>query len=218
MEFQKSKSLDPVDEEGEEWFYIHPDITDYQFSNHGRLKSLKFGREKILKFSLTNKGYLHTVIIVNKKRIDICKHHCACLALNNPYEKYCYDLEYILKNYNVNHINGNRANNNTSNLELVTSIENCCICKNDGRILELEEAIEIFKLSHASGLSGKEIATLYKINQWNVTDIKTGRSWSNYTYDIDTKNIKPWEIERILEKFNKIERNKFQEADLNDFF
>ena len=202
----------------EVWYDIHPDIEDYQFSNFGRLKSLKWGKEKILKFYLNNDGYLHADVMVNKKRIGVCKHQCACLALNNPYEKYCYDLEYILKNYHVNHIDGNVSNNNPSNLELVKSFENYCICKNDGRILNFEEAIEIFKLSHASDLTQNEIAILYKIKQWNVSDIKSGRTWSNFTYNIDPKNIKLWEIERILEKFNKIERNKFQEVDLDEFF
>lgn len=218
MDFFRSKSLNPVDEEGEKWFNIHFDIHDYLFSNHGRLKSLKFGKEKIMKFYLGNNGYLVTNIIVDGKRKGLRFHQAVCLALKNPYEKYCYDLEYILENYNVNHIDGDRSNNHPSNLELVPSIENYCICKNDGRTLELEEAIEIYKLAWASNLNHEEIASLYNINQCNVSFIKTGRTWSYYTSKIDPKNIKQWEIELILKKFNKIENKNFQEADLNDYF
>lgn len=218
MEFFRSENLDPVDEDGELWFSIYPDIQDYLFSNHFRLKSLKFGKEKIIKFYLYNNGYLVTNIMIDGKRKGLRFHQAVCLTFKNPAQKYFYSFDEILKNYDVNHIDGNRSNNHPSNLELVKSFENYCICKNDGRTLNFEEAIEIFKLAWASNLNHEEIASLYNINQWNVSFIKTGRTWSYYTSKIDPKNIKQWEIELILKKFNKIEINKFQEADLNEFF
>lgn len=218
MDFFRSVSLDPVTEEGEEWFSIHPDIQEYQFSNHGRLKSFKWGKEKILKFHLNNDGYLYSYIRVNKKNIAIGKHQCVCLALKNPYEKYCYDLEYILKNYDVNHIDGDRTNNHPSNLELVPSIENYCICKNKKRKNEMLDNIEIYKLAWGSDLTNKEIANLYDVSHSHICNIKADRCCLYSTSEIDPKNIKQWEIELILKKFNKIEINEFQEADLNDFF
>lgn len=217
MEFFRSKSLNPVTEEGEEWFSIHPDIQDYQFSNHFRLKSLKWGKEKIIKFHLNNNGYLKANICINKKRFALRLHQAICLTFNNPYEKFYLSFDEIWKDFCVNHIDGDRSNNHPSNLELVPSIENHCICKNDGRILELEEVIEIYKLSSISYLNSKEIANLYNINNYQVIDhIKYGRSWLYYTHVIE--NTKPWEIELILKKFNKIENKNFQEAALVNFF
>lgn len=217
MKFQKSESLDPV-EDGEKWFSIHPDITDYQFSNYGRLKSLKWGKETIIKFCLNNGGYLDANIMIDGKRKHLYFHQAICLTFKNPYEKFYLSFDEMFENYYVNHIDGNPSNNDPSNLELVKSFENICICKNDHRILNFEEAIYIYKLTWATDFKHEEIASLYNISKETVSHIKTGRKWSNYTSNIDPKNTKPWEIELILKKLMKNEINEFQEADLNDFF
>lgn len=85
----------------------------YEVSNIGRVKSLKFGKEKILK-QVIIKGYCCLDLCKNGniKRVKI--HRLVLLAFIQNHEN---KLE-------VNHIDGNKKNNNVSNLEWNTASEN----------------------------------------------------------------------------------------------
>lgn len=98
------------------------DIADYeglyQVSSLGRVKSLKDNkgkkREKILKQYLSNGNYLFVGLRKNNKRKNYRIHKLVANAfISNPLNKPC-----------VNHIDGNKANNNINNLEWVTYSEN----------------------------------------------------------------------------------------------
>ena len=102
---------------GEIWKDIPDYDGDYQESNFGRTKSLKYGKEKILKPSLHNNGYLR-IHLTKKgekgKGINIYPHRMVAeLFIPNPENK-----PYI------NHIDGGRFNNYVENLEWVTEKEN----------------------------------------------------------------------------------------------
>lgn len=85
----------------------------YEISNYGRVKSLKFNREKILKPVLIN-GYPTVMLCKNGIAIRFDIHRLVAeMFLNKSEEK-----------NEVNHIDGNPQNNKVTNLEWCTHLEN----------------------------------------------------------------------------------------------
>ena len=96
----------------ETWHNI-PFANDYLASNLGRIKSCKFGKEKIMKQFLRKSGYLHTNITINGKTKSLLTHRLICSAILGDF-----------KDKEVNHKNGIRNDNNIKNLEWVSHSEN----------------------------------------------------------------------------------------------
>lgn len=102
---------------------IWKDIPDYegiyQASNLGNIKSLKFGstgKERILKPTLNNCGYLRVCLHKNKKQKVRSVHQLVAITFLN--HKPC-GMELV-----VNHKNFIRVDNRLENLEIVTAREN----------------------------------------------------------------------------------------------
>lgn len=86
----------------------------YQVSTHGRVKSLKFGKERILKPLKNSKGYVMVDLHFNNKHKRIMIHRLVAQAFipnqdNKP---------------QVNHIDEDKTNNNVNNLNWMTNKEN----------------------------------------------------------------------------------------------
>lgn len=82
----------------------------YQISNFGRVKSLWFGKEKILKPIEHSQGYLTVILYKNRKIKTIKIHRLVAEAfISNPHNYPC-----------VNHKDENPANNCVDNLEWCT--------------------------------------------------------------------------------------------------
>lgn len=79
----------------------------YQVSNMGRVKSLKFGKEKILKSAKNNMGYLLIVLCKEGKPKTFMVHRLVAQAfIPNP--------DNLLE---INHIDEDKTNNRVENIE-----------------------------------------------------------------------------------------------------
>ena len=86
----------------------------YQISNKGRVKSLKWGKERILKPGITGSGYLKVLLCKNGMIKHIKIHRLVANAfITNPENK-----------PQVNHKDENKFNNSVNNLEWSTAKEN----------------------------------------------------------------------------------------------
>ena len=99
---------------------IWKDIKDYeglyQVSNLGRVKSLKFGKERILSAATNATGY-SLVALCNGKTKAITVHQLVAMAFLN--HKPCgYKLV-------VDHINTIKTDNRLENLQVITHRQNC---------------------------------------------------------------------------------------------
>lgn len=87
---------------------------NYMVSNLGRVKSLKFGKEKVLKYGKDSGGYLTICLCKDGKVKRFLIHRLiAKTFLPNPDNKPCID-----------HINTNRSDNRVNNLRWATYKDN----------------------------------------------------------------------------------------------
>ena len=90
----------------EEWLNIYG-YPEYKVSNTGKVKSLKYGKEHILKPRNNKKSYKQVILYSNGKIKPILVHRLVAEAfIPNP-----YNLP------EVNHKDENKNNNNVTNLE-----------------------------------------------------------------------------------------------------
>ncbi len=95
------------------WKYI-PDYDGlYQASSHGDIKSLKFGKERILKSGVNSSGYDTVVLCKDGVRKTSSVHRLVM-----------YAHSHVDTKLTINHIDENKRNNHISNLEYCTNAEN----------------------------------------------------------------------------------------------
>lgn len=89
----------------------------YEVSNFARVKSLKFGKERILKPGTNRYGYLHVNLYKNNKRKDFLVHRLVAEAFipnpdnlplvnhkdENPSNNFSTNLEWCTNEYNLNY-------------------------------------------------------------------------------------------------------------------
>ena len=93
-----------------------PEFESYQVSNLGNVKSLKYGKERMLKQSTNGVGYYQIGIYGNKKRIQKTVNQTMAIAFLS--HKPCGHKIV------VDHIDNNKLNNKLYNLQLITHREN----------------------------------------------------------------------------------------------
>jgi len=88
----------------------------YMASNLGRVKSLYFGKVRIMKTRLGTNGYYEVGLRNNGKRKTFRVHQLVAMAFLN-HSPNGYSLV-------VDHIDNNKANNNLKNLQVISQREN----------------------------------------------------------------------------------------------
>ena len=158
----------------------------YEVSNLGNIKSFPKKTRKgtrILKKHMGNNYYL--IDLVKDKKV---KKHLIHRLVANSF------LENTEKKEQVNHIDGNKLNNNVENLEWNTRSENQLHSIKIGLRTTIGEKNSQSKLNEKSVLKifidkrkYKEIIQEYNISISTISDIKRGYSWTHIT---GIKNIK----------------------------
>lgn len=95
-----------------EKFILIPGFDNYAISNKGRLKNVKNG--KMLKLQISPHGYHNCVVSQNGIKKNLRIHRLVAILFIKNEENKPY----------VNHIDGNKLNNEISNLEWCTAKEN----------------------------------------------------------------------------------------------
>jgi len=93
-----------------------PEFENYKVSNLGNVKSLKNGKEKILKQTINGVGYYLIGLYSNGKRTHIAVNQLVAMVFLN--HKPCGHKIV------VDHIDTNKLNNKLCNLQLITHREN----------------------------------------------------------------------------------------------
>ena len=175
----------------EEWRKIEG-FPNYTISNLGRVCSTKREQAVILKARKNRYGYLQVYLCnENKKFYNKKVHRLVASAFISNHND----------NTEVNHINGNKTDNNVSNLEWITHSENLkhafatglqsnAGIHNPCTHLTEAQVSEIYRLAHVGSLTQKEIGGLFGIKQRTVSNIKTRRSWKELTVGINIQSQK----------------------------
>ena len=145
----------------------------YQISDMGRVKSLWFNREKILKTAKDKNGYLLGCLWKDGKQRTKRIHRLVMLAFVGE------------SDLHVNHKNGDKSDNRLNNLEYCSHAYNMKHAAQNGLTAKGEKA-GMFKLTEGcvrnikyghKGMTQREIAKIYKIRQQHVSKIRKGEIW-----------------------------------------
>ena len=151
--------------------------SNYEVSSKGDTRNIK--RNILLKPKIDHKGYLRVDLWKNNKGTSRKIHRLVAIAfLDNPLNKPA-----------INHIDGDKTNNNICNLEWVTNKENAKHAIQQGLILKgedhpgskltKEDVICIMELK--GKLSNSKISQKYNISNSLVSMLHRGKRWTYLT-------------------------------------
>lgn len=172
--------------------------TYYQVSDNGQVRSLD------KPFNRTLNGVKYPSVIKGKilKHKDIRGYKNVCIVYDDGHRKTKQIHRLVMETFapidnmeqlQVNHKDCNKANNNLSNLEWMTSKENISHAiknglrqkrrnqngsKNNLAKLTENDVIEILRLIK-KGLKNPEIAALYNVKENTISGIRTGKQWKH---------------------------------------
>ena len=161
----------------ETWKFIDGTDNKYQVSSFGRIKNYK--RNKIRKLSTNKSGYQFVIIKLNNITKSLSIHRLVAISFitNSENKK------------EVNHIDGNKKNNNVNNLEWSTRYENQKHAwKNNlythkgenchtAKLTELD--IIKIRLLYKNGISSYRIAKNYNMSAPTIRSIINNKTWKH---------------------------------------
>ena len=165
---------------------IVPGYENYECDIFGNVWSLNYnrtGERRKLKPAIDRFGYLYINLWKNGKQKTFKIHRLIMLSFVGESE------------LQVNHIDGNKKNNNFLNLEYCTALENirhahrtglaCSKGESHGKSkLNKQQVIEIKTelLNYKRGMFAA-LGRKYKVHSETISGIKRGRIWSHVTID-----------------------------------
>lgn len=161
----------------EKWMNIYGYGGDYQVSNLGRVRSIKYGDYRIRKTFIAGKGY---------ECIDLCKN-------GKPVKVYVHRLvaSQFIKNENkecteVNHKDGNKLNNKADNLEWVDGVSNMKHAREKLGFTNMQSAklsekdvVLMFRKYKSGNYMIKDIAKEFGVHSKHASSIFRGRFWKH---------------------------------------
>jgi hypothetical protein len=152
------------------------DYPNYEISNIGRVKSINYSKERILKLQNMN-GYDRVGLSINGVTTLFLVHRLVALAFIDNVNNHSF----------INHINGIKNDNRVENLEWCTSTENLNhALVNNLRIMPNGEKHHNSKLTETqvleirkSNLLQKELTKLYNVKQPLISAIINGKKWKH---------------------------------------
>jgi len=164
-----------------------PEHKGYKASNMGRIKSMLFGRVRVLKPRIKSNGYV-TYNLGGKSR-DLGAHRLVLMAF----------VGMPLKGIQACHNDNNPSNNKLDNLRWDTKSGNMSDKTKHGThrnasnaVAKLTESdiVDILKLGQSSNMTYDEIAFLYKVSQSTIGHIMIGKSWRHVFKEWKCNTIK----------------------------
>lgn len=199
---------------------IDGNITDYLVTIYGNIISLKNNMYRILSPSISKKGYCYVCLKTKDGSNTYRVHRLVANAfISNPNNK-----------PEVNHIDGNKLNNNVYNLEWVTHDENMkhasksnlmahtCGEKSGNSHYKTEQIHLVCKMLEDNNKSINEISEITKVSKMTILHIRHHRTWKHISklYNIDnyytdkyrSRYSKVYKKKTIDELFNLIKEGK----------
>lgn len=163
--------------DNEIWKNVEDYDGSYQVSDMGRVASKKLSDKIILKSSLDSDGYKQVVLSKNNIQKTIKVHRLVALAfIDNP-----DNLPQI------NHLDGDKSNNKTDNLEWISISDNISHAFRTGLKVSLKGSQignsvliekDVKNIRNLKGkISNKEIAEQYRVSTATVSNILNLKSW-----------------------------------------
>lgn len=163
-----------------------PNFSKYKITDTGIIYSINYrntGCERIMKTKISTTGYYRVNLTNDDNKIKTVNIHKLVM------------LTYIgdrPKDLVINHIDGNKLNNNLNNLEYCSQKENIIHAINNGLFspkinqkgekncsskLKEQDVIEIRKILNNDNLLF--IASKYSVSKWTILDIRNKRTWKH---------------------------------------
>lgn len=155
---------------------------EYEVSNHGRIKTLKWRKPfKIMRLRISKRGYYYVNLSRNDRKKSYNVHQLVAMAfIGVPPVK-----------HEVCHIDGNRLNSNLANLRYGTRHDNVMDSIRHGTFaggrirdkpwkytpLTQEKVIAIFHSNERPSI----LARRYNIHHTHISKIKQGKNWGLLT-------------------------------------
>ena len=149
-------------------------IGEYEITRDGRVISHKKATPKELKPYFDRDGYKRVTLILNGKPKHYLIHRLVATT-------------YLINEGNkpeVNHIDGNKLNNDLSNLEWVTRSENTKKAYDNKQLVALGKpklTLELVKeiRENKENLNREQLARKYNVSCGCIQHIRRGRTWKN---------------------------------------